>query len=320
MKATVTPNAELWQDIDDPTIPPSMYAWHTALQNVIKDPKRAGPNAPKISYFFPHPALFVRGNSSECRLRYLRNWLVSRAGWITRLATADVSPITPHTWRAFLNMIPEQISSTYSSNKLREAADLFGPELVKVQRETPSHIQFRDVTLSLADLGTIDIATKGKILWDLYKHNFQFELVALDRVLVPNLWSSQQLDRLDQVRQIFPSDLELTMYDEPFPRKNKGLGLHEPQTKLEFMERLCALVASWPGFLSDLGQPLLPSALVTRVWAVEKKVVLFYVQSFFDYFGHLPIIPRHIPNNARTIYGLDNRIIPSSSSALPPPV
>ncbi|KAI6015534.1 hypothetical protein BKA83DRAFT_4498812 [Pisolithus microcarpus] len=318
-KATVTPNAELWQDVDDPTIPPSMYAWHTALQNVIKDPKRVGPNAPKISYFFPHPALFVRGDSSERRLRYLRNWLASRAGWIVRLATADVSPVTPCTWRAFLNMIPEQISSTYSGNKLREAADLFGPELVKVQRETPSHIQFRDVTLSLADLGTIDIAMKGKILWDLYKHNFRFELVTLDRMLVPNLWSSQQLDRLDQVRQIFPGDSELTMYDEPFPRKNEGLGSHEPQTKLEFVERLRALVASWPGFPLDLGQPLLPSASVTRVWAVEKKVALFYVQSFFDYFGRPPIVPRHIPNNARTIYGLDNHIIPSSSSALPPP-
>ncbi|KAI6010475.1 hypothetical protein PISMIDRAFT_11324 [Pisolithus microcarpus 441] len=191
----------------------------------------------------------------------------------------------------------------YSSNKLCEAADLFGPELVKVQCETPSHIQFRDVTLSLTDLGTIDITTKGKILWDLYEHNFQFELVTLGHMLVPNLWSSQQLDRLNQVHQIFPGNSELTMYDEPFPRKNEGLGSHEPQTKLEFMERLHALVASWPGFLLDLGQPLLPSALVTCVWAVEKKVVLFYVQSFFDYFGHPPIIPRHIPNNACTIYG-----------------
>ncbi|KAI5984501.1 hypothetical protein EDD15DRAFT_2375145 [Pisolithus albus] len=318
-KATVTPNAELWQDLDDPAIPPSMYAWHTALQNVVKDPKRVGPNAPRISYFFPHPALFVRGDSSERRLRYLRNWLVSRAGWIARLATADVSPVIPRTWRAFLNTIPEQISSTFSGNELREAADLFGPELVKVKRETPSHIQFRDVTLSLADLGKIDITTKGKILWDLYEHNFRFELVALDRVLAPNLWSSQQPDRLDQVRQIFPGDSELTMYDEPFPRKNEGLGSVEPQTKLEFVERLRALVASWPGFPSDLEQSLLPSASVTRVWAVEKKVALFYVQSFFDCFGRPPIVPRHIPNNARTIYGLDNRIIPSSSSALLPP-
>ncbi|KAI6038950.1 hypothetical protein EDC04DRAFT_2895685 [Pisolithus marmoratus] len=191
-KASITPNAELWQDLDDPAIPPSIYAWHVALQNVTKDPKRVRPNAPKIAYFFPHPALFVRGESSERRLRYLRNWLGSRAGWITRLTASDVSPVIPRTWRAFLNTIPDQISSTFSGNKVCEAADLFGSELVKVQRDAPSHVQFRDITLSLVDLGTIDTATKSKILWDLYEHNFQFELVALDRVLVPNKWSSQQ--------------------------------------------------------------------------------------------------------------------------------
>ncbi|KAI6114555.1 hypothetical protein F5141DRAFT_1002533, partial [Pisolithus sp. B1] len=247
------------------------------------------------------------------------NWLGSQAGWITCLTTTDVSPVIPHTWRAFLNTIPEQISSTFSGNEVCEATDLFGPELVKVQHEVPSHIQFRDITLSLADLGTIDLVMKSKILWDLYKHNFQFELVALDHMLVPSLWSSQQPDQLDQVHQIFPGNSELTMYDEPFPRKNKGLGSHEPQTKLEFMERLHALVTSWPGFLSNLEEPLLPSTLVRCVWAVEKKVAFFYVQSFFDYFSCPPIVPHHIPNNGHTIYGLDNHIIPSSSSTLPPP-
>ncbi|KAI6097622.1 hypothetical protein EDD16DRAFT_1499227 [Pisolithus croceorrhizus] len=297
-----------------------MYVWHTALQNVIKDLKRVCPNALKISYFFPHPALFVRGDSSEHRLRYLRNWLGSQAGWITCLTTADVSPVIPCTWRAFLNTVPEQISSTFSGNEVHEATNLFGPELVKVQCEVPSHIQFRDITLSLADLGTIYPATKSKILWDLYKHNFQFELVTLDHILVLSLWSSEQPDWLDQIHQIFPSNLELTMYDEPFPRKNEGLGLHEPQTKLKFMERLHTLVTSWPGFLSNSVEPLLPSTLVTHVWAVEKKVALFYVQSFFDYFSHPPIVPHHIPNNNCTIYSLDNHIIPSSSSVLPPPV
>ncbi|KAI6004329.1 hypothetical protein EDC04DRAFT_2611657 [Pisolithus marmoratus] len=318
-KATVTPNAKLWQDLDDPVIPPIMYAWHTALQNVDKDPKRVHPNAPKIAYFFPHPALFVRGDSSDHRLRYLRNWLGSRGGWITCLTMADVSPVILHIWRAFLNPIPDQISSTFSGNKVCEATDLFGLELVKVQCETPSHIQFRDITLSLPDLGTIDLTTKSKILWDLYEHNFWFELVTLDHVLAPNLWSSQQPEWLNQIHQIFPSNLDLTMYDEPFPTQNGGLGSLEPQMKLESVEKLHTLLASWPGFPLNLEESLLPLALVTHVWAMEKKVALFYVQSFFDYFGHLPIVPCLIPNSTCTIYGLDNCIIPLPSSVLPPP-
>ncbi|KAI6137008.1 hypothetical protein F5141DRAFT_1059936 [Pisolithus sp. B1] len=184
--AMVTPNAELWQDLDDPAIPPLM-------------------------------------------LRYLQNWLGSWTGWIMCLAT--------------------------TGNKVHEAANLFGLLLVKVQCETPSYIQFRDITLSLADLGTIDLAMKSKILWDLYEHNFWFKL-------------------------IFPGDLELTMFDEPFPRKNNRLGSLEPQTKLESMERLRTLLASWPGFPSNLEKTLLPSVSVTCVQAVEKKVALFYMQSF----------------------------------------
>ncbi|KAI6097142.1 hypothetical protein EV401DRAFT_1879848, partial [Pisolithus croceorrhizus] len=247
------------------------------------------------------------------------NWLGSQAGWITCLATADVSPVIPCTWRAFLNTIPNQISSTFLGNKVCEAANLFGLVLVKVQDETLSHIPFRDITLSLTDLGTIDLTMKSKILWDLYEHNFRFKLVTLDHMLVPSLWSSQQPEWLNQVCQIFPGDLELTMFEEPFPRKNEGLGSLEPQTKLESVERLCALLTSWPGSPSNLEEPLLPLASVTCIWAVEKKVALFYVQSFFDYFGCPPIIPHLIPNNVCTIYGLDNHIIPSPSSALPPP-
>ncbi|KAI6146798.1 hypothetical protein BKA82DRAFT_3959423, partial [Pisolithus tinctorius] len=153
-----------------------------------------------------------------------------------------------------------------------------------------SHVQFRDITIGLADLATIDSATKGKILWDLYEHNFRFELVALDRLLVPALWSNVESERLDQVRQIFPGDSELTMFAEPFPVKDQGLASLEPQTKLEYVERFRMLLASWPGFPPDLGTSLPSSASPARVWAVEKRLALFYVQSFFDNFGRLPIV------------------------------
>ncbi|KAI6109935.1 hypothetical protein F5141DRAFT_1215391 [Pisolithus sp. B1] len=141
-KPSATPNAELWEDVNDPAIPPIMATWHSALQNVNKDLKRVCPSMPKIAYFFPHPSLFVRGKSSDHRQRYLRNWLVSCAGWITHLSASDITPVTPHSWRDFLNTIPEQISSMFSGNRLCEAANLFGLKLIKVQHKVPSHIQF----------------------------------------------------------------------------------------------------------------------------------------------------------------------------------
>ncbi|KIK14082.1 hypothetical protein PISMIDRAFT_17543 [Pisolithus microcarpus 441] len=227
-KPAIIPNPDLWEDINDPAIPPAMSVWHAALKDVVKDVKRVRPNVPKVAYFFPNPVLFVRGESSDRRQRYMRNWLVSRAGWISRLSASDVSPVSPRSWRDFLNTIPERFSATFSGEQQREAAAFFGPELIRVQHDIPSHVQFRDLSICIADLASIDQLTKSKILWDLYEHNFRFELVALGHMLMPGLSSNREPEWLDLVRQLFPGDSELTMCAEPFPTQNQGLGSSDP--------------------------------------------------------------------------------------------
>ncbi|KAI6009915.1 hypothetical protein BKA83DRAFT_4069540, partial [Pisolithus microcarpus] len=240
---------------------------------------------------FPHPALFVRGKSSDCRQRYLRNWLVSRVGWITHLSVSDVTPVTPRTWQAFLNTIPD----TFSSNQLHEAANLFGPKLIGVQHDVPSHIQFHDISIFLGDLGRMTQWTKSKVLWDIYEHNFWFEFVALAHVLMLDMTLDWESEWLDCICQVFPGDLELTMCAEPFPSENQGLASSDPKLKLNYVEKLQVLLSPWPGFPSDLMEPLPPSALSACVWAVEKKLALFYVQLFFDNFSCPPILPHFIP-------------------------
>ncbi|KAI5986075.1 hypothetical protein F5J12DRAFT_701255, partial [Pisolithus orientalis] len=133
------------------------------------------------------------------------------------------------------------------------------------------------------------------ILWDLYEHNFWFELVALDHVMMPSLWSNLDSEQLDHIQQIFPGDLELTMCAEPFPQQNQGLGASDFQLEQEYVEKLWALLAVWPGCPSDLAEPIMPLASLSHVWAMEKKLAIFYVQLFFDTFGHLPLLPHLIP-------------------------
>ncbi|KIK12214.1 hypothetical protein PISMIDRAFT_79878, partial [Pisolithus microcarpus 441] len=126
------------------------------------------------------------------------------------------------------------------------------------------------------------------VLWDLYEHNFRFEFVALACVLMPDMTLDQESEWLDCV---FHGDLELTMCAEPFPSENQGLASSDPKLKLEYVEKLQVLLSPWPGFPSDLMEPLPPLASLACVWAVEKKLALFYVQSFFDNFGCPPILP-----------------------------
>ncbi|KIM56184.1 hypothetical protein SCLCIDRAFT_133193, partial [Scleroderma citrinum Foug A] len=253
-----------------------------------------------IAYFFPHLALFVNGDSKEQRERYLHNWLVSQSAWITRLLISDPSPVVPRCWHDFLNTIPAMIASTCSGRQLQASADLFGPDFVRVTQTTASEVQFQDITLDHASIGQIDDTTKGKILWDLYEHNFQFEFLALDCLLVPQAWSDPNNSCLDEVRQVFPGD-ELSMCVEPFLTKNQGLVSQEPAEKRCYIEKFRVLLSSWPGFPSDLTL-LMPSATSACVWTVEKHLAQFYTQSFFDNFGHPPIVPHLIPDPPCTVY------------------
>ena len=67
---------------------------------------------------------------------------------------------------------------------------------------TALEVQFWDLTLNLNAIGQMDNTTKGKILWDLYKHSFRFELLVLDRLLVPQLWTNPNNACLKQVCQV----------------------------------------------------------------------------------------------------------------------
>ncbi|KIN96376.1 hypothetical protein M404DRAFT_163197, partial [Pisolithus tinctorius Marx 270] len=161
-------------------------------------------------------------------------------------------------------------------------------------------VQFQDISISLAELTTIDQMMKSKILWDLYEHNFWFELVTLDHAMMPSLWLNRDSEQLDHIRQIFPGDSELTMCAEPFPQQNQGLGSSDFQSKREYIEKLWALLAVWPGCPSDLAEPIMPLASSSCVWAMEKKLAIFYVQSFFDTFGCCPFFP--------TLFQLHHRV------------
>ncbi|KAL4076557.1 hypothetical protein V8B97DRAFT_2021919 [Scleroderma yunnanense] len=228
-------NADLWNDPNDKSVPSFIYSWHVALQNLDKDPRRVHPDAPKMAYYFPHPTLFMR----------------------VRL----------------LNSIPTTFTSTHSGHLLQETADVFESAFIRTSQDTESEVLFWDLSLNVASLGKIDNFTKGKILWDLYKHNFQFELLALDRLLVPQIWSNPNNTHLNQVCQVFPGDAEFTMCMESFLMKNQGIASQDLQEKHHYTENFRVLLSSWPGFLTELETSLLPSAVVACVWVVEKNTI-----------------------------------------------
>ena len=91
---------------------------------------------------------------------------------------------------------------------------------------------------------------------------------------------------------------------ERIPTKNEGMASQEPQEKCRYVEKFCVILLSWPAFPMDLEGSLLPSAVGTHVWVVEKQLACFYTQSFFESFGQPPIIPRLIPNPPPPVFSV----------------
>ena len=93
---------------------------------------------------------------------------------------------------------------------------------------------------------------------------------------------------------------------EPFLTQNNGLVSLEPQEKHHYVEKFRVLLSSWPRFPLELDSLAL-SATSARVWAVEKQLACFYMQTFFNNFSHPPVVPHLIPNPPCIIYLIGGR-------------
>jgi hypothetical protein len=85
------------------------------------------------------------------------------------------------------------------------------------------------------------------------------------------------------------------------PSSNQGLAAESWEDRLPYVENFRVLVSDWPGdqAITLKKMKVLSSPFFTQshydVERVERIVVPFYCQVFFDYFGRAPITPHRIP-------------------------
>lgn len=161
--------------------------------------------------------------------------------------------------------------------------------------------------LSAQDLATgrlnISASTMKEIIWDLSEHNFRFELLALDRCVVPrdDMTDVELFQRDAMVRACLPGH---TFVSVDWPLMDEGLGAREPVERAECLEAFRKLLATWPGRdgiqlkvmrVLVMDTPALRQATPESILAVEKVAYPFYCQTFFNYFGRAPSIPHQLP-------------------------
>ena len=302
-----------WKDPETPYLPPPIVLWETAMKITIKDQSRVHtPYVIDRGYRFPEPALLLGPKLPERLQLYLANWLAARPLWIGRV---DHDPPraypAPQLWRDFLGSAPsaqpqsskgkesDTKSLTATEKGKRAMRDLFGDDLLETQGDIFSPegvVEFRGERVPIANLAAPPVLLVQKITWELFELGFRYELRDLDRYLARRCWDNDPVGREQLLHSIFPGDAGLVMWSEPFPLENYGLWNNTLMGCLPYLESFRRLLCDWDDVPPCLTTPLTPDNFTdTRSWEVRRAATMFYVQTFFDYFGRPPIVPHSLP-------------------------
>jgi hypothetical protein len=301
-------------------MPPSIEAWVLALQSVSTTAQRFNTNQLK-GYAFPDPALFVSTMSITKRHVYLATWLSSRAAWMCGMSRqlwpegGSPTRVPSQLWRDFLRRgcFPETAHSTSPQNrpaKKVKANPSTSRDTKSQQRSEAVSRIFRDHTgedlkdvdsvywrenrLSKEDFVHLESQVIAEILWDLYEHNWRFDLLTLDRVVMPSLWRGDEAHNRDVlIKSLFHNQSYLVT---EFPQSNVGISASLWKDRSPYINILREILSSWPSW-SRLPRSVRERKLLTLedANAVERGLANVYCQTFFDFFGRAPIVPHRFP-------------------------
>lgn len=260
------------------------------------------------------PILIPTGLSLDQQAKKLCAWLSLRpAVYSKSFVDAGQRPPVANgaSWRCVLmldssTMLPiesffatPQASQTKAS-KLKEAVkELFGDQLAARLQAPPDVVYWHDIPLQCQDdkIVNLDSDIVKQIIWELFEHNFRFELSSLDLAAAPSQYANNLLAvaRQQEIRDIWDTH-KLIIWDEPFPRSNSNFQGNHIDNRVPALNKLQKLMKSWVGLLLTIRDGSFYGVSDTQKREeLEYHIVLFYCQCFYDFFGRPPILPHHIP-------------------------
>lgn len=299
-------------------MPPALEVWAEALANVSRSEKPSG--TVRLGYTFPDANIIAGSTANSAR--YLVTWLSRRAACIWRQTNAHFSLFSQASnqdWRLFLSRTldtpldssgmpsraaqalisgqPEKISG---AQRRKAAASKFFEDMTLT--EMPDTVYWREQAIATGDMKSLQESVDPKIttevLWDLFEHNFRFEMLALDRLLNPAAWSDVEQHEVRDalLRQVFFDDNGQAggyYLFQGVPHENQGLAADDWRTRQIFVQNLWSVMTSWPRPPTfHLG--LESNVLEADFLRFEKNVAGFYCQTFYNIFGRAANVPHRI--------------------------
>jgi hypothetical protein len=275
---------------------------------------------------FPDPNSLAGLNPIQ-QAKKIANWLAFRAGAYSKcFVLAGIKPpaAPAATWRMLLNVdantiIPSEPvlnnagKETKTSKVKRVAREIFGEDMLANLKGGVEEVWWHETALQVQQHSIVDLDANivREIIWELFKHSFRYELLLLDMVAARSLWHDENsyvgrpyaaVARHEEVRKVFGDDGKFAVWDDPFPTYNTGFQAEILDMRLHHLECLRKLMLAWPEVPSVLGYSFFLEEGRERYSPVvlERRVLVFYCQTFFDYFGRPPVVPHRIPLHADT--------------------
>lgn len=249
-------------------------------------------------YLVPEPSLVLGPADPQRQQRYLFNWLRIRLPWLylLRCSTSPAPKVPPQWWRDYLNGDTHAIVPSPDTRRAKRL-----DEVKKVFEHAFDMSDYRpEVVLTWFNyrMRELDSLLCQRIVWELFELGFRYELLQLDRTLVP-LHGQPDAELLREVllSEVFP-DRDLFQVNElPTGIPTQGLAAPVLHARVRCVEALRQVVIRWPLCPEEINraQPLRLDSDRTTISALEDRVAAFYVQTFFAYSGRAPLIPHVYP-------------------------
>ncbi|KAL0573744.1 hypothetical protein V5O48_008205 [Marasmius crinis-equi] len=251
---------------------------------------------PKLMTIVPDPALIF---SNEKQNQLLQQWAVLRQPWLTycREHHDQLEPVHNAVWRRALTLDLASIENVVSTkNDINSARSL----VLKLLPDPAS----RSNPLPIMEPGQAQ-----KLSQELSIFNLRFQLSCLDsqadqhtpkasakltqaelRVALAN----HRRERSELIhRVLYPNGGDTFGSDEDTFRG--GFVDERWSDRVNALRAFATLMEAWPGDKPGMWQrgqdPNLPH-LVHAGMEWEKELIRFYVQTYFNFFGHPPVVPR----------------------------
>ncbi|KAK7025382.1 hypothetical protein VNI00_016018 [Paramarasmius palmivorus] len=306
---------------DNDLTPPPLTAWREANKSIdVQHPNRhhTSGQPPKCLTVAPDPAMFFGSDDRERQLQMLTQWHHVKGAILQCIADGSMNVLQPNaTWKKILLLkmigLPENRTVDPDSGRTqtkaqakhsksqqdghRQAVELIQAAFSRLNLNKP---------LTFPDGAVISLQDAKSLVFEVCMVNFRHQLTSLDEKADTTGPAPSQTTTTADVRiaahqhRYERQRLIDTVLGGPVDSASawsQGLAAKYWPDRLKPLRAFANIMDSWPGEKGPLwgrGNDPNLSAMQAAGEQWEQALVVFYVQSYYNYFGHPPILPRRL--------------------------